>query len=620
MNSIKQKSISSSNKNVVRIAIYARYSSDMQNPDSANEQVDGIKYRLEKGLVDLIKYPRSQFQFELLSQWILKDEAETGKVADRASYEMILEGIRTKSFDALFVDDLSRLTRSLGDQIGLYELLKFHGIELYSIRDGLSSEASNAKMQFQVKGLVNDLGNEMHALRTKRGQEARVLKGYSTGDICYGYKSKPTRTRMSGGREVPSHYEISVNPEQARVIDLIFDLKIKGLGYSAIAKYLNDQKIPSTDRGRKITGKVCNWNSGLVRSILLREKYIGIWRWGKTTRMYNPDKRKIVKREAETKSWVEHNAGDNIREDLIIVSIEKWEKVQKLINETIKQYQKENNKVTVMHEAKKLGTKGYSLLAGILFCDECKSQMLLVAGQRGGYYGCYTHHRKSKNLCSNNRLLGRKKIEPQIINLLSGVLLSQENLKKLADITNSKIKAQLNDNPQDIKALEIRIQKLEREINNAMEFVFQGGGTSELQKKLESKEIELRASKERLKKLQTLSVDKLLLTPFAIKEEFQNLIKYCEKQPILANNVLRKFFKNGLYCRSKATTSKKNLNQNNSLWQVEGSLIVGDSSGLENLGVGGGGGNRTHVRTKVKAADYVCSQFKELTPGLVMSN
>jgi DNA invertase Pin-like site-specific DNA recombinase len=282
MNSSKQIIIKHDSKLQARIAIYARYSSDMQNPDSANEQVDGIRYRLDKGLVDLIKFPKAEFKHVVLDQWVLKDEAETGKIADRVAYEMLLDGIRSKSFDAVFVDDLSRLTRSLGDQIELYNLLQFYGVELYSIRDGLSSAAPNAKMQFQVKGLVNDLGNEMHAQRTKRGQEARVLKGYSTGDICYGYTSKSTRTRMSGGREVPSHYEISINPEQARVIDMIFDLKIRGLGYAAIAKYLNDEKIPSTDRGRKITQKVCNWNSSLVRSILTRDKYIGIWKWGKT--------------------------------------------------------------------------------------------------------------------------------------------------------------------------------------------------------------------------------------------------------------------------------------------------------------------------------------------------
>jgi hypothetical protein len=305
--------------------------------------------------------------------------------------------------------------------------------------------------------------------------------------------------------------------------------------------------------------------------------------------MYNPDKQKIVKKEQDASAWIEHHAGDNIREDLVIISVDKWEKVQALIKESTDLFHKTRSKTKVMLEAKKVGTKGHTLLAGVLFCGECKSQMLLVAGQRGGYYGCYTHHRKNKNLCSNNRLLGRKKVEPQVIETLANVLLAPDNLKRMTESTNALIKSKMNDNPQNIKVLETTITKLEREISHATDFVFQGGGTPELQKKLEAKEVELRATRERLKKFQNLSINKLLLTPFAIRGEFQNLLELCEKQPILANNVLRKFFRNGLYCTSKATTTKKNLNQNNSLWHLEGSLIVGNSSGLENLGIGGGG-------------------------------
>jgi DNA invertase Pin-like site-specific DNA recombinase len=65
----------------------------------------------------------------------------------------------------------------------LYNLLRFKGVELYSVCEGISFESQNAKTFFQIKGMVNELANELNALRTKRGQEARVLKGYSSARI-----------------------------------------------------------------------------------------------------------------------------------------------------------------------------------------------------------------------------------------------------------------------------------------------------------------------------------------------------------------------------------------------------------------------------------------------------
>ena len=109
----------------VKAAIYARFSSDMQSPQSANDQIFRIKHYVHRGNVPLIKYPLSNYKIEILDKWIVKDEAETGRVATRDGYQRILEGIRNKSFQVLFVDDLSRLTRSLGNQITLYEMLKF---------------------------------------------------------------------------------------------------------------------------------------------------------------------------------------------------------------------------------------------------------------------------------------------------------------------------------------------------------------------------------------------------------------------------------------------------------------------------------------------------------------
>src|SRR5690606_5465429 len=70
------------------------------------------------------------------------------------------------------------------------------------------------------------------------------------------------------------------------------------------------------------------------------------------------------------------------------------------------------------------------------------------------------------------------------------------------------------------------------------------------------------------------NVDKLLLTPFALKATFEKLIEYFECDPALANVHLKQLFPNGLKCVANRSTLKKNHNQNNSSWVVEGCMIV----------------------------------------------
>lgn len=609
--------VQESKKLVCRAAIYARYSSDMQNPASAIDQIDRIRHYVERERIRLIKFPLATYSVEFCDEWIVKDEAETGKVATREGYDYLVnQGIKNNRFEVLFVDDLSRLTRSLGNQIRLYDLLRFRGIELYSLSEGISSESPNAKVYFQVKGLVNEIGNDLNALRTKRGQEARVLKGFSAGDICYGYGSRPTQIRVSGGREIPSHYEIFISPEQAKVVNLIFDLKIKGLGCSAIARYLNERKIPSTDRGRKMSGRECNWNNTGIRKILTREKYIGVWKWGKTSRQLNPETQSYVQKSQPTTEWVEHNGGKEIREDLIIVSLEKWEKVQAMFAKTTTRFREARDKVAAMNEAKQVALRSGTLLAGILFCSECRSPMLQITGRRGGYYGCFMHYRKDASRCSNKRLLNREKVEGRVIETLKAVLLDPGHLDQAAKLMNEIIRKKLQAAPEELRILERKKADVAKEVTNLMKFIMSHGDTSSAVKEaLAEKEMEGRYVDQRIRTLKTASADKLFVTPFSLRAQYERLAECFQKEPVVANGHLKKLFGKGLECSPSQRTFKKNHNQHNSLWKIKGTLFIGSPDGFSKLEFGGDGGSRTHVRKPFIAKIYMLIQCFRLSPG-----
>lgn len=566
-------------KNICRVGVYARFSSDNQSPVSADDQVRRIQYRVENDQVVFIKFPLTDYRLQILDDCIFKDEAVSGKTASRFGYECLLSGIRQRKFDAVIVDDLSRLTRDLGTQVNLHKLLKFNNIELISICDGVSSEQPNSMIHFTFKGMVNQMANEDLAHRTKRGQEIRVLDGFSSGDVCYGYNSIPTRTRPKGGIEIPSHYKIEINLEEAEVVRRIFELRIKGLGFSGIAKYLNKRDIPSPRRGRTRTGRVCNWSQTTVRKILMREKYIGIWEWGKTTRILNPDTERYEKRDQPRNLWVKHYQGKDIRQDLVIIDVDTWVTVQKSIKiSKKKEFGEPADRYSYARASKVIGSKSESLLAGILRCSECGSNMLQITGRRGGYYGCFTHHRKSKTACKNKFLVHRIKLEKFVIEKVKEVLLSDHNIQIAVSLINKKINHRLRSVSVEIGQLHQRRNDVQRKIRNLMTFIEEGSDSSDLVKEnLKERQIELRYIDEQIRLLQVKESEKILVTTFSLRKHFENLTELFDRDPALANAALRKLFLNGLVCVQQSKTEKKNLNQNNSKWVVTGAVDMSHS-------------------------------------------
>ena len=77
-------------------------------------------------------------------------------------------------FDTILVEDLSRLTRDLGEMLRLYHRLRMKGIGLVGVSDGIATGGQGAKVQLAVKGLVNELYLDDLRDKTHRGLTGRV--------------------------------------------------------------------------------------------------------------------------------------------------------------------------------------------------------------------------------------------------------------------------------------------------------------------------------------------------------------------------------------------------------------------------------------------------------------
>jgi site-specific DNA recombinase len=199
------------------------------------------------------------------------------------------------TFEAIVVDQLSRLSRDVGDTDALVKRLRFFGVRVVAVSDGLDTRDETTKISVTVKSLVNELYLDDLRKTTKRGLDGQFLKGYSTGGRTYGYRSEPVldpagRTDAHGHR-VALGYRLSIIPKEADLVRQILKLFSDGHGEKAIAKHLNGLG----------TGKV--WRPNTIFLMLQNPKYAGQIHFNRREWRKNPDTGRRVYRWRPAEEW-----------------------------------------------------------------------------------------------------------------------------------------------------------------------------------------------------------------------------------------------------------------------------------------------------------------------------
>lgn len=176
---------------MARAAVYLRYSSDKQREASLDDQLRNCREFIKR-------------RGDTLDEaFIFRDSALSGQtIAGRAGLEALMQTVcRSPSpVDYVLVDDVSRLSRDLGDTFTLFKQLQFDGVDLFGASDGFSSEGDLAKMNLGLRALMNDLYIGDLSKRTHRGQKGQALLGRSTGGRLFGYRSVPASGNEDDGK------------------------------------------------------------------------------------------------------------------------------------------------------------------------------------------------------------------------------------------------------------------------------------------------------------------------------------------------------------------------------------------------------------------------------------
>jgi len=156
------------------------------------------------------------------------DAATTGASTRRPGLQRLLAAVRQQRppFRALIVDDLSRLSRDLGDTwTVVFRDCAAAGVRVIGVADGVDSFDPNARLNVGMCGLINDAYLQNVSRETKRGLEARAAAGFHTGGRCYGYRTEPEDKTKDDPR-----YIVRIDETEARIVRRIFREYLAGGG------------------------------------------------------------------------------------------------------------------------------------------------------------------------------------------------------------------------------------------------------------------------------------------------------------------------------------------------------------------------------------------------------
>jgi DNA invertase Pin-like site-specific DNA recombinase len=218
-------------------AIYARYSSENQRPESIEDQVAACR-RLAH-----------QRRFTIVEDHIYSDQAQSGARKDRQGLAALLTAAQTGRFQVVLVDDLSRLARDNYLMLSVLAELHFAGVRVVSVADGLDSHDEEATLGIQIRGIFNELQLRDLKNKTLRGQIGQKQRGFSVGERTYGYRSVPVgATRLDKkGWPRPEGYKMEIDPREAAIVLRAFRAYAEGLSLIRIVRLLNEESVPPCD-------------------------------------------------------------------------------------------------------------------------------------------------------------------------------------------------------------------------------------------------------------------------------------------------------------------------------------------------------------------------------------
>ena len=433
-----------------RVAIYARYSSDLQKATSIEDQIAMAERHCERE------------GWTVVAHYI--DREVSGRHTRRPGYQDLHSAAGRREFDVVVVESIDRMTRKVRDALGAYDLLSFQGIELVSIQEGQQDF-----MRVLFAGFGAQLFSEKISDHTKRGMQGAARR-QQTHSKAFGYRKRDSEDGPN--REI--------DPQQAGIVTRIYEEFASGRSATVIAAGLNADRIPSPNGGTW-DGSTLRGNPAREEGILRNQLYIGVVSVCKTTHDHHPEtgQRRI-------KPTPDEAVYQDVPE-LRIIPQPLWDDVQA---ELVRRSAANPKAARAAHRNK-------YLLSGLLHCACCGAPYV-IASKTG--YRC---GESRKGACENKTPISRKRIETRVFSALRTLFQSEELQAAFDAALKVERKKLAGGSAQtDLKRLQAALKKAESGQENILKAIADGAPYDMFKAKADALADEITSLKHRINNME----------------------------------------------------------------------------------------------------------------------
>lgn len=295
-------------------------------------------------------------------------QAETGTKDNRPEFQRLIDDCRAGKIDFILTKSISRFARNTVDLLQTIRELKTLGVGVFFEEQNLDSLSGDGELMLTILAAYAQEESRSVSENCKWRIRKDFKEGKTAGHIrIYGYYCKAGK--------------LTVNPEEAEVVRMIFADYLSGMGRNAIMRKLDALGIPAKNGGR--------WSESTISSILTNEKMIGDTCLQKSFVDNHLTKRKKVNNGELTRYYVEGTHEP-------IVSVETFKAAQ---TEIARRAEK----------AKSSRKQAFSEFTGIIRCRRCGANFHRKVNAAGTKYAkvtwaCATYTNRGKDECPAKRI------------------------------------------------------------------------------------------------------------------------------------------------------------------------------------------------------------------------
>ena len=431
----------------MKVAIYARMSTDKQSERSPEDQVSECR-----------EFAQRQ-GWNVVDDLVVKDAGISG--ASRHNRPRLLELMaRIAEWDVLLCWDFDRLARDSEDLGWIRNRLRAQRRTAVAVSTGLDLFNVGAK----VLGVFAEEYLVKLRADTRRGLKGRATQGLSTGGLAFGYRSEPVACDAQGRPIDRDGFSIAIAPDRAAVVRRIFREYLEGAGLREIAHRLNGEGIlsPRQEQARRKgrATRANGWAPSALHELLRNPIYKGERIFNRSEWVKDHETGRRRRFERPESEWIRQAAPE-----LAILEPQTFEAVQEEARRRGRRYVRGEGGRRLAGTLPGLGHPGPTryVLSGLLECGACGGGFHAQNGAER--YGCGWHRDRGPVVCESTLMVPRKALEERIFGALRDRILVPENVAYAVEKALGLVKRQLRSELGPTAAERARLAELDEELS-----------------------------------------------------------------------------------------------------------------------------------------------------------